>query len=124
MFDSSLGARFPNPKIESLFGADTMPQTADNLAREYQLTREECDEFALGSQQKYAKAAKDGFFKGEIQPVSIPQAKGKPDLVVGRGRASASRDHDGRPAEAQAAVRRRRHHGRQRVGHQRRRRRR
>ncbi len=83
VFDSSLGARFPNPKIERQFGADTMPQTADNLAREYQLTREDCDVFALGSQQKYAKAGKDGFFKGEIQPVSIPQAKGKPDVVVG-----------------------------------------
>jgi 3-oxoadipyl-CoA thiolase len=82
VFDSSLGARFPNPRIEGKFGADTMPQTADNLAREYQLTREACDEFALGSQQKFAKASKDGFFKGEIQPVSIPQAKGKPDLVV------------------------------------------
>jgi acetyl-CoA C-acetyltransferase len=82
VFDSSLGARFPNPRIEGKFGADTMPQTADNLAREYQLTREACDEFALGSQQKFAKASKDGFFKGEIQPVSIPQAKGKPDVVV------------------------------------------
>src|SRR5204863_7515295 len=82
VFDSSLGARFPNPKIESRFGADTMPQTADNLAREYQLTREECDQFALASQQKYAKAGKEGFFKGEIRPVSIAQAKGKPDLIV------------------------------------------
>jgi acetyl-CoA C-acetyltransferase len=82
VFDSSLGARFPNPKIETTFGADTMPQTADNLAREYQLTREECDQFALASQQKYAKAASDGFFKSEIHPVSVPQSKGKPDLVV------------------------------------------
>jgi 3-oxoadipyl-CoA thiolase len=82
VFDSSLGARFPNPKIESLFGADTMPETADNLAREFQLSREECDTFALGSQQKYAKAHKDGFFNGEIQPVSLPQGKGKPDAIV------------------------------------------
>ena len=82
VFDSSLGARFPNPKIESLFGADTMPQTADNLARDYQLKREDCDKFALGSQQKYALAAKEGFFKSEIRPVSIAQGKGKPDVVV------------------------------------------
>jgi acetyl-CoA C-acetyltransferase len=82
VFDSSLGARFPNPKIESLFGADTMPQTADNLARDYQLKREDCDKFALGSQQKYAKAAKEGFFKSEIKAVSIPQGRGKPDAVV------------------------------------------
>jgi acetyl-CoA acetyltransferase family protein len=82
VFDSSLGARFPNPKIESLFGADTMPQTADNLARDYQLKREDCDRFALRSQQKYALASKEGFFKSEIRPVSIAQGKGKPDMVV------------------------------------------
>jgi 3-oxoadipyl-CoA thiolase len=82
VFDSSLGARFPNPKIESLYGADTMPQTSDNLARDYQLSREECDVFALSSQQKYAKAAKDGFFQSEIHPVTIPQGRGRPDLTV------------------------------------------
>jgi acetyl-CoA C-acetyltransferase len=82
VFDSSLGARFPNPKIESLFGADTMPQTADNLAREYQLSREECDLFALNSQKKYAAAAADGFFQSEIHAVAVPQGKGKPDLSV------------------------------------------
>jgi 3-oxoadipyl-CoA thiolase len=83
VFDSSLGARFPNPKIESLFGGDSMPQTADNLARDYQLKREDCDRFALGSQQRCATANKEGFFKSEIKPVSIPQGKGKPDVVVG-----------------------------------------
>ncbi|HYI48541.1 MAG TPA: acetyl-CoA C-acyltransferase, partial [Allosphingosinicella sp.] len=82
VFDSSLGARFPNPKIESRFGADTMPETADNLAREYQISREECDLFALGSQQKYAKAAKHGFFQSEIHAVSVPQGRNKPDLAV------------------------------------------
>ncbi|MDX2204097.1 MAG: 3-oxoadipyl-CoA thiolase [Hyphomicrobiaceae bacterium] len=81
VFDSSLGARFPNPKIESVFGADTMPETADNLARDFQLSREECDVFALGSQQKYLKAHKDGFFKSEIKPVAIA-SKGKPDTIV------------------------------------------
>ena len=55
-FESSLGARFPNPKIEQEFGSDTMPKTADNLAREFQLTRKECDEFAYKSQKKYALA--------------------------------------------------------------------
>jgi 3-oxoadipyl-CoA thiolase len=82
VFDSSLGARFPNPKIEGLYGADTMPQTADNLARDYQISREDCDVFALASQQKYAKAAKDGFFQSEIRPVTIPQGRGKPDVTV------------------------------------------
>ena len=82
VFDSALGARFPNPKIESLYGADTMAQTADNLARDHQLSREDCDVFALASQQKFATAAGDGFFNSEIHPVSIPQRKGKPDLTV------------------------------------------
>ena len=72
---ASLGARFPNPRIESGFGDDTMPQTADNLARDFQLTREACDLFALGSQQKYEAARKAGFFKDEILPVTIPAAK-------------------------------------------------
>ena len=82
VYDSSLGARFPNPKLEKEFGADTMPQTADNLARDYQLSREACDRFALASQLKYATANAAGFFKDEIHPVAIPQAKGKADLVV------------------------------------------
>jgi acetyl-CoA C-acetyltransferase len=82
VFDSSLGARFANPKIEGEFGADTMPQTADNLARDFQLSREDCDAFALASQQKYAKAKVDNFFKDEIQPVVIPGSRGKPDTVV------------------------------------------
>jgi acetyl-CoA C-acetyltransferase len=83
-FNSSLGARFPNPRIETDFGADTMPQTADNMAREFQLNREECDVFALASQQKYQAANKDGFFKDEIVAVTVPGAKkGAPDTVVG-----------------------------------------
>jgi acetyl-CoA C-acetyltransferase len=82
VFDSSLGARFPNPRIESVFGADTMPQTADNLARDYQLKREDCDAFALASQQRYATACKEGFYKSEIRPVSVPQGRGKPDVIV------------------------------------------
>jgi acetyl-CoA C-acetyltransferase len=83
VFDSSLGARFPNPKIETHFGADTMPQTADNLAREFQLSREECDAFALRSQERCEAARKDGFFRGELHAVSVPQGgRGKPDANV------------------------------------------
>ena len=81
-YDSSIGARFPNPKIEKQFGTDTMPETADNLARDHQLTREDCDAFALASQQKFAKAKAAGFFKEEIQPVVIPGTRGKPDVTV------------------------------------------
>jgi len=81
---ASLGARFPNPKIESGFGDDTMPQTADNLARDFQLTREACDVYALASQQKYEAARKAGFFDEEILGVSVPAAKrgGEPTTVA------------------------------------------
>jgi acetyl-CoA C-acetyltransferase len=82
MFDSTIGARFPNPKIETEFGAHTMPETADNMAREFQLTREACDVFAHGSQQKYEAARGRGFFAGEIHAVTLPGAKGKPDVVI------------------------------------------
>jgi 3-oxoadipyl-CoA thiolase len=82
VFDSSLGARFPNPRIEAAFGADTMPQTADNLARDYQISREESDLFALRSQQKFEAAHSDGFFQSEILAVSVPQGRNKPDAQV------------------------------------------
>ena len=59
IFDSAVGARFPNPRIEKEFGNDTMPQTADNLAAEYGLSRQEVDQFAAESQSKYAKALAD-----------------------------------------------------------------
>ena len=81
MFDSTIGARFPNPKIEKAFGADTMPETSDNLARDLQIARADCDAFALRSQQKFAHATADGFFKGEIEPVTLKGAKGRPDTV-------------------------------------------
>ena len=82
VFDSALGARFPNPEIEDEFGDDTMPQTADNLASDYDLSREDCDKFAYQSQQKYAAAKADGFFDGEIHAVTVPGGRKKPDTVV------------------------------------------
>ncbi len=81
-FESSLGARFPNPKIENEFGADTMPETADNLAREFQLSREEVDNFAAGSQSKYAAAKADGFYDEELMTVTVPSGRKKPDVDV------------------------------------------
>jgi acetyl-CoA C-acetyltransferase len=80
VFDTTIGARFPNPKVEKAFGRDTMPETADNVARDHAIAREVADRFALASQQKYAKAKADGFFKGEIQPVAIAGRKG--DTVI------------------------------------------
>jgi len=71
MFDSTIGARFPNPKVEKAYGADTMAETADNVAREHQISREQSDKFALASQQKYAKAKAAGFYDKELMPVSV-----------------------------------------------------
>ncbi|MEL6373130.1 MAG: 3-oxoadipyl-CoA thiolase [Pseudomonadota bacterium] len=82
MYDSALGARFPNPKVEGPFGADTMPETADNLARDHQLSRDTCDAFALASQEKYNAAKADGFFDGEIEPIVIAGKRGKPDTTI------------------------------------------
>jgi len=81
-FESSLGARFPNPKIENEFGADTMPETADNLAREFQLSREEVDNFAAGSQSRYAVAKADGFYDEELMTITVPSGRKKPDVDV------------------------------------------
>jgi acetyl-CoA C-acetyltransferase len=82
MFDSTIGARFPNPKVEKAFGNDTMPQTADNVARDYRITREESDRFAAGSQEKYAKAKAAGFYEGEIAPVAVPGPKKGGETIV------------------------------------------
>jgi len=81
LFDSTIGPRFSNPKLVKLYGDDQMPQTADNLAKEYGITREEADRFSAASQTKYAAAKRDKFFDGEITPYSIAQKKGDP-LVV------------------------------------------
>src|SRR5438132_3300928 len=82
VFDSTIGARFPNPKVEGRFGADTMPETADNLARDFQITREAADVFAEGSQKKYAAAKADGFFAGEIIAVEVPGGRAGPVMVT------------------------------------------
>jgi acetyl-CoA C-acetyltransferase len=81
VFDSTIGARFPNPQVEGRYGADTMPETADNLAREYQITREAADVFAEGSQRKYAAAKADGFYAGEIIAVEVPAGRAGPVSV-------------------------------------------
>lgn len=81
VFDSTIGARFPNPKILSGFGDETMPETADIIAREYGIGREDSDIFAAASQARYAAAKLTGFFDDEICPVTIPQGK-KPSIVV------------------------------------------
>jgi acetyl-CoA C-acetyltransferase len=82
LYDTTVGARFANPRIEAEFGTDTMPQTADNLAREHGITREEADRFAAASQYKYATAKGEGFFAGEIMPVEVAGRKGQSATVA------------------------------------------
>ena len=78
IFDSTVGPRFSNPKLTKRFGDHQMPQTADNLAREYGISREEADRFAVRSQQRYAIAKGEGFFSGEISPVEMPPTRKGP----------------------------------------------
>ena len=82
MFDSTLGARFPNPEIEKQFGADTMPETAENVGRDLDIGRDESDRFAEASQNKYQKAKEDGFFTEEILPVEVPMGRKAPPAHV------------------------------------------
>ena len=81
MFDSTLGARFPNPAFVAEFGGDTMAETAANVAREHGIGREDSDQFALRSQQRYAAAAANGFFKDEILEVTV-KARSGPSVVA------------------------------------------
>jgi acetyl-CoA C-acetyltransferase len=78
LYDSTIGPRFSNPRLVKQFGDDQMPQTADTLAREYGIKRDEADKFAAGSQQKYAIAKGEGFFSGEIAPVELPASRKGP----------------------------------------------
>ena len=75
MYDSTIGARFTNPKFKKLFGDHSMPETGDNVAKEFSITREQADEFALASQKKYAGAEAEGFYKGEILAIALPTKK-------------------------------------------------
>lgn len=78
MFDSSFGWRFINPQMEKLYGVDSMGMTAENLAEEFRISREDQDAFAYWSQQKVALATDRGFFSDEIVPVVIPTKRGEP----------------------------------------------
>ncbi len=75
MYDSAFGWRFINPKMEELYGVDSMGMTAENLVKKYSIDREDQDKFACWSQEKVAKAQANGFFDGEIAPLTIPQKK-------------------------------------------------
>lgn len=97
-YDTTMGERFPNPEIHKNFGAHSMPQTGDNVAREFNVNREQADEFALASQQKYAKALAAGFYEDELVPVTIKPARPKDEPVT------VSRDEHPRSDSSMAAL--------------------
>lgn len=80
--DTTLGWRFINPAMKAAYGVDTMPQTAENVARQWQVSREEQDRFALASQEKTTAAQAGGRLAREIVPVSVPAAKGETRLFA------------------------------------------
>ncbi len=78
VYDTTIGWRFVNPKMKAQFGVDSMPQTADNVAADFGVSREDQDAFAARSQERWAAAQAAGLFRDEIVPVTIPQKKGDP----------------------------------------------
>ncbi len=83
MYDTTIGSRFTNPRFKKLYGDQAMPETGDNVAKEFGVSREQADAFALASQKKYARAEAEGFYKGEILPVTLPSTrKDAPPSVV------------------------------------------
>jgi 3-oxoadipyl-CoA thiolase len=97
IYDTTIGWRFVNPKMRDQYGDDTMPSTAENVADEYQISREDQDAFALRSQEKTATAQANGRLAAEIVPVTIPQRKGDPLLV--------DKDEHPRPTSLEALAR-------------------
>lgn len=81
-YDTTIGIRFPNKRLIDGFGADTMPQTGDNVAHAHGITREEADAYAARSQARYEAARAAGFHAGEILPVEIPGPRKGPPTVV------------------------------------------
>ncbi len=81
VYDTTIGWRFVNPKMRQNFGIDSMPETADNVAEAYGISRADQDAFAERSQARWAAAHQTGVFQEEITPVTIPQRKGEPIVV-------------------------------------------
>ncbi len=85
VFDTTIGARFANPRLVKAWGNDSMAETGDNVARENGISRADADRYALESQQRYEKARGAGFFAGEIHPIEAPAPKRKgPPVKVDR----------------------------------------
>lgn len=78
LHDTTIGWRFVNPVMKKLHGIDSMPETAENVAEEFSISRQDQDAFAFWSQSKASQAQQQGWFDSEISPISIPQRKGEP----------------------------------------------
>jgi 3-oxoadipyl-CoA thiolase len=81
IYDTTIGWRFVNPRMRSLYGIDSMPETGENVAAEFGVSREDQDRFALRSHERVAAARARGFFKAELLPVEIAERKGKVRIV-------------------------------------------
>jgi 3-oxoadipyl-CoA thiolase len=81
MYDTTIGWRFVNKRMKERYGVDAMPETAENVAAEYNISREDQDKMALSSQLKAVAAQKAGYFDAEITPVTVPQKKGDAIIV-------------------------------------------
>ena len=82
VYDTTIGWRFVNPRMKAAWGVDAMPETAENVADDFKVSREDQDAFALRSQARAAAAQKNGFFGREIVPVTLPARKGDPVVVA------------------------------------------
>jgi len=81
IYDTTIGWRFINNKMKEMYGVDSMPETAENVATDYKISREAQDRMALASQQRAVASQKSGFFDAEITPVTVPQKKGDALIV-------------------------------------------
>ena len=82
VYDTTIGWRFVNPKMKALHGVDQMPETAENVAADFKVSRADQDAFALRSQQRALAAQQDGYLAGEIVPVTLPAKRGEPVVVA------------------------------------------
>lgn len=80
IFDTTIGWRFVNPRMRKIFGSDSMPETGENVAEQFNVSRQDQDAFAFRSQHRWAAAQNSGFFEREIVPVPVPQKKGEPKI--------------------------------------------
>ncbi|MDX8252566.1 3-oxoadipyl-CoA thiolase [Acinetobacter pittii] len=97
IYDTTIGSRFPNKKIIAQYGGHSMPETGDNVAADFGITREQADLFAAQSQAKYQKAKEEGFFADEITPIEVFQGKKLPPKLV-------SEDEHPRPSSTVEAL--------------------